>query len=300
MKLLLGLDFGGTKLAAGLVDPAGGAVLKRTQCATPHNAVASMAAMLAMARELTGGGVPRAVGVSFGGPVAADNRTVRLSMHIPGWEQAPLAEWLETEFGVPCAVANDADAAALAEYRFGAGRGVRHMLYLTVSTGIGGGVIVEGRLHRGERAWAGEVGHMVLDPDGPPCPCGRNGCLEALASGLSIARDARIHAPHLNPSDPGAISARDVVAALDHDPAARKVWERAMRWLGVGIASAANLLNPGLVVLGGGLTNAGALLFDPVQRELSRRALDPETRIVRAQLGDDVGILGGAALVMEN
>lgn len=296
--MVLGLDFGGTKLAAGLVNPADGAVVRRAQCATPPDASASWAAMLALARDLCGGERPTSIGVSFGGPVAADGRTVRLSMHVPGWEQAPLADWLESAFGVAAQVANDGDAAALAEYRFGAGRGVRHMLYLTVSTGIGGGVIVDGRLHRGERAWAGEIGHMVLDPEGPPCPCGRNGCLESLASGLSIAREARLHAPHLNPDDPAAITARDVAAALPHDAAARQVWERAMRWLGVGIGSAANLLNPGVVVLGGGLTNAGEVLFEPVRREVARRMMDPETQIVRAQLGADVGVLGGAALMI--
>jgi glucokinase len=247
------------------------------------------------------------IGVSFGGPVEADGRTVRLSMHVPGWENMALADQLEREFGVPAAVANDGDAAALAEHRFGAGRGVRHMLYLTVSTGIGGGVIVDGRLHRGERAWAGEVGHMTLRPDGPPCPCGRNGCLESLASGLSVARAARERLG-LEPSSPSIlaalpadqITARDVAAAAEQgDLLARAVWEEAMGWLGVGIAAAANLLNPGRVVLGGGMTDAGALLFDPVRRVAAARALDPALEVVPAALGAEAGILGGAALMFD-
>ena len=338
MACILGLDFGGTKLAAGLVDTATGVLVARASHPTPvaGGAEASLALMRSLAASLLADhgsptrdqGTPGirpsvyaadarsslvidpssvvAVGVSFGGPVAADGRTVRLSMHVPGWEDVALADRLEAAFGVPAAVANDGDAAALAEYRFGAGRGVRHMLYLTVSTGIGGGVIIDGHLHRGERAWAGEVGHQVLKPDGPPCPCGRNGCLESLASGLSVARDARapLAAPDAPPSalasiPPAELSARDVAAAAAQgDALAHEVWDAAMAWLGIGVASACNLLNPGRVVIGGGLTRAGDLLFAPVRRVAAERALDPALEIARAALGDDVGILGGAALVM--
>jgi glucokinase len=322
MSYILGLDFGGTKLAAGLVDPVSGTVVADARCPTPPGgAEASLAMMITMARDLLD---PKhvsgpdskdsadanmqpsltrslahpftlsGIGVSFGGPVEADGRTVRLSMHVPGWEAAPLAERLEATFAAPVVVANDADAAALAEYRYGAGRGVRHMLYLTVSTGIGGGVIIDGRLHRGERAWAGEVGHMVLDPNGPACPCGRNGCLEALASGLSIARAMRERLG----AAAQKMTARDVALAVAAgDAVARDVWNSAMNWLGVGIASAANLLNPGCVVIGGGLTRAGELLFAPVRQIVAQRALDQRLVVLPAALGDDVGIIGGAALI---
>ncbi len=222
MSYILGLDFGGTKLAAGLVEPSIGAVVASARCPTPGDArgqpgrddpasLTSCSGVMANPHPFTRSPLhplperrrrkPRptgpgchsltGVGVSFGGPVEADGRTVRRSMHVPGWEAFGLADRLEGEFGAPALVANDADAAALAEQSFGAGRGVRHLLYLTVSTGIGGGVIINGRLHRGEHAWAGEIGHMPLVQDGPPCPCGRHGCLESLASGLSIARAAR-------------------------------------------------------------------------------------------------------------
>jgi glucokinase len=253
----------------------------------------------------------KGVGVSFGGPVEADGRTVRRSMHVPGWEGFALADRLEHELGIPALVANDADAAALAEHRFGAGRGVRHMLYLTVSTGIGGGVIVDGRLHRGERAWAGEIGHMPLKPDGPPCPCGRHGCLESLASGLSIARAARDRIQAQAPSSDGRshtllsalpidqISARDVaVAAAQGDQLARAVWDEAMLWLGLGVAAAANLLDPGRVVIGGGLTGAGPLLLGPLRQAVAAHALDPAVEVALAELGDEVGVLGGAALLL--
>jgi glucokinase len=316
MPYALGLDFGGTKLAAGLIVD--GRVLASARCPTPPAAEESIAAMVRLARSLlapqptTRGSRVRlarptvrvredtliGVGVSFGGPVAPDGRTTRLSMHIPGWEQLALADLLEREFDVPAVVANDGDAAALAEYRFGAGQGVQTLLYLTVSTGIGGGLVINGALHRGERAWAGEVGHLLLQAHGPRCPCGRRGCLESLASGQSIAREARVRLTHLNPAAPETLTAQDVVAAAESDPAARAVWLEAMTWLGYGIASAANLINPGRVVLGGGLTNAGAALFAPVRSAAAERALDPELTIVPAALGGHVGIIGGGALVL--
>jgi len=295
--VLLGLDFGGTKLAAGLVDQHG-AVLASARCATPlqGGASASLDAMLALARDVLvgqAGSQLSGVGVSFGGPVAADGRTVRLSMHVPGWEHVALAELLEAALGVPARIANDGDAAALAEYHFGAGRGVQHLLYMTISTGIGGGLIIAGQLHRGAHAWAGEIGHMVLDPAGPPCPCGRTGCLESLASGRSIARAFAQQRPE-QPLSAEAIAQ----AAARGDALAQQIWDEAMRWLGLGIASAANLLNPGLVVLGGGLTRAGEQLFAPVRQVVAGRVLDPDLSIVAAALGDHVGILGGAALLL--
>ena len=337
MSYILGLDFGGTKLAAGLAELSSDTVVASARCPTPPGgADASLAAMLSLGHDLlaqTDSKIEdrgwkiaerdlyplssilypqlKGVGVSFGGPIEADGRTVRRSMHVPGWEGFALADRLEREFSVPVQIANDADAAALAEHRFGAGRGARHMLYLTVSTGIGGGVIVDGRLHRGERAWAGEIGHMPLVPDGPPCPCGRRGCLESLASGLSIAREARDRIQALSPIGDrrsqtvlsalpaDQITARDVAAAAEQgDPLARAVWDAAMLWLGMGIAAAANLLDPGRVVIGGGLTRAGPLLLDPVRQIVAARALDPAVEVVPAALGDEVGVLGGAALLI--
>lgn len=303
MSYVLGLDFGGTKLAAGIVDTATGQVIVSGRCATPAGgAPQGLAAMVALADGLRAQvATPiTAVGVSFGGPVEADGRTVRLSMHIPGWEGVALAARCESHFGVPGVIANDADAAGLAEYRFGAGQGCTHMLYLTVSTGIGGGVIINGQLHRGEHAWAGEVGHMILKPDGPACACGGNGCLESLSSGLSIARDARANVPpSLRDRDPATITARDVaVAAANGDVVAQQIWDHAVSWLGIGISSASNLLNPGIIVLGGGLTGAGEQLFAPLRTIMAYRALSKQVVLKPAALGDVIGIMGGAALCM--
>jgi glucokinase len=321
--LTLALDFGGTKLAAGLVDAKTGQVFAAEQCPTPDDAASGYAAMLDMAETLVvrAAEQPHAAGVSFGGPVEADGRTVRYSMHIHGWENAALATWIERDMVLPCAIANDADAAALAEQRYGAGREVMHLLYLTVSTGIGGGIVIGGTIYRGARAWAGEVGHQVLDPKGPPCACGRNGCLESLASGRGVARAAKValnelrsnldllQAEDMTPAQHNSsllrlpieqITAQTVAEAVaTGDVLASTVWERAMTWLGIGIANAANVLNPALVVLGGGLTRAGALLFEPVRQVVAQRVLDPGLKIVPAALGEHIGLLGGAAIAAD-
>lgn len=309
--IILSLDFGGTKLAAGLVRAFSGHVIAAPRCPTPSDAQASYAAMLAMARDLLARTPEpvRAVGVSFGGPVEVDGRTVRRSMHIPGWENMDLADRLEADLVLPCTIANDADAAALAEHRYGAGRNISHLLYMTVSTGIGGGIVIGGQIYRGAHAWAGELGHQLLDPNGPPCYCGRNGCLESLASGRAMARAAQLALlDHRRPKSNErmqpdlligrvSITAQDIAEAVAvGDPFACEIWEKAMNWLGIGIANAANILNPARVVLGGGLTRAGALLFKPVRRVVAERVLDPELDIVPAELGDYVGLLGGAAV----
>lgn len=318
MDYVLGLDFGGTKLAAGLVNPKDGSIVATAFIPTPKQKAAddSFEAMLGLAQQLIKKNkvkTLKGIGVSFDGPVARDNRTARFSMHVTGWENFALAEKIEKELQAPSLITNDADAAALAEYRFGAGRGVDNMIYFTVSTGIGGGVIINGQLHRGERAWAGEFGHITLKPDGPLCPCGRNGCLEALASGLSVARSARERLK--NPPKPRLAShdestlykiPRDEITAYDVAMAAGKgdllaqlVWYEAMEWLGIGVACAANVLNPGRVVIGGGLSKAGALLLDPVKRVVAERVLDPKLEVVTAGLEDNVGILGAAALFVK-
>lgn len=318
MKYILGLDFGGTKLAAGIVDPKRGKIIRSNRCDTPKEKTAthSFKAMLSLAHTLLDKISKQSVsgiGISFDGPVEADGRRPRFSMHVAGWEGFPLADKIEKELKMPTQIGHDADAAALAEYYFGAGKRVKNLLYFTISTGIGGGVIIDGKLHRGEHAWAGEVGHMTLKPDGPICPCGRRGCLEALASGLSIAREAKERLKQLIPKPKPAnykisilkdlpsdqITAKTVVqAAAKGDLLANSVWNEAMAWLGLGIASAANILNPGKVVLGGGLTHAGDLLFEPVRRIVKMHAMDPKLEVVPAAFRENVGIMGAAALII--
>ncbi len=311
-SLILALDFGGTKLAAAAVEPGRRSFLARASAPSPSDksAETDRKIILSLAAEVLGGKRPAAVGVSFGGPVRAEGGLVLLSHHVPGWEGFPLAEWLRERFGAPAAVENDANAAALGEWRYGAGKGTDHFLYVTVSTGIGGGIVIGGKIYRGADGLAGEIGHMVVDPNGPRCTCGRRGCLEALASGPAIAARAReLLASYPRPAegrmlrelvgnDPGRITAREVaIAAARGDPLAAEILREAGEALGFGLAQAIALLNPERIALGGGVIKAGEPLLRPV-REAAERYAFPGARvdIAVAELGDDAPLWGAAAL----
>ncbi len=305
--LILGLDFGGTKLAAGVWRVGDGELLATRRRATDVTAGAEgdLAAMLAMSHELLdnigGGDELGAVGVCFGGQVNAARGVVIVQMHVPGWEMFPLRETLAAHFGVPAAVENDGNAAALAEHRFGAGRGRPSLLYLTVSTGVGGGLVLDGKIFEGANGLAGEIGHMLVVPGGPPCPCGRRGCLEAVAAGPAIARAALARLGE-NPARASLLrgipdlTAKDVAAAASQgDELAQEVLDEALGYLGLGVANAAVLLDPGCVVLGGGVTQMGEPLLTRVRAAVGERVFAP-CDVLLAQLGDDVGIWGGIAV----
>lgn len=222
-----------------------------------------------------------------------------------------MKELVATKLGVEVALDNDANAAALAEHRFGAGRGVQHMVYITFSTGVGSGIIIDGHLYRGGLGTAGEVGHMTIDVDGPLCTCGNRGCLLAWASGMALARMAReAMAAGISPGiarlaggDPERATAEVVAeAARQGDAVAQELVERTGAFLGIGLASLIQLLNPELIVIGGGLSRIGERLFAPMRRSLAERVVNPalaaSARIVQAELGDEVGVIGAAALLL--
>jgi glucokinase len=311
-RLLLALDFGGTKLTAGLA--ASGERRWRDHQRVPSppgsNAQSDLEIMMGLAQDMlaTAQAPPAAVGVSFGGLVDAAQGLVLLSHHVPGWERMPLREWLEERLGVPAAVDNDANVAALGEYRFGAGQGCDSLMYITVSTGVGGGWILNGQPWRGADGMAGEIGHVVVDPDGPLCLCGKRGCVERLASGPYIAQRARKWLQ----AQPGrghllralavdnleAITAELVAqAAAEGDGLAWEALEVAAWGLGVGIGNAANLVNPERFVLGGGVTKAGERFWEVVRRTARQTAL-PEVHfdVVPAALDDDAPLWGAVAL----
>jgi glucokinase len=251
-----------------------------------------------------------AVGVATPGPIDAPRGVVTATPNLPGWRDVPLGRMIQEEFGLPTYLENDANAAALAEQRFGAGRGADDMIYVTASTGIGGGFILDGRLYRGATGAAAEVGHMTILPHGPRCGCGNRGCLEALASGAAIAREARERIARGVPTlmaelaegDLDHISAKMVAQAAEQgDAEAREIIDAAMTYLGVGMANLVNILNPQLLVIGGGLTKMGPRLFDPVRRAVDRQAFSATAfavEIKRAELGEEVGLLGAAAVAM--
>jgi glucokinase len=264
--------------------------------------------MLALAEDVLAGDTPDAIGISFGGPVDATTGTVRLSHHVPGWENTPLRGILEAKFGVPVSVDNDANVAALGEYRFGAGRGCTSLLYITVSTGVGGGWILDGQPWRGANGMAGEIGHTVVDPQGPVCLCGKRGCVERLASGPYMAQQARdklTEQPNqgrilreLVNDDLEKITGKLISqAAAQGDELAWEVLHKGAWALGVGIGNAANLVNPQRVVLGGGVSKSGQRFWDVI-RQTARETALPEITVdvVPAELGDDAPLWGAVAL----
>jgi len=311
--LILALDFGGTKHTVGVVnrDRSGAWAIKRVPAPPNADAAADCATVFDVAHKMLGLRNPAAIGVSFGGPVDYNTGTVRLSHHVPGWENRPLQAMLEDEFHAPARVDNDANVAALGEYRYGAGQGCASLMYITISTGVGGGWILNGDIWRGQDGMAGEIGHTVVDPAGPVCLCGKRGCVERLASGPYLAGHARALLEQdpaagatlrgLAGGDPAAVDARLVAqAAAEGDPLAQGVLAEAAHALGMGIGNAANLVNPGRFVLGGGVTKSGEAWWQAVRAAARATAL-PEVLfdIVPAGLGDDAPLWGAVALAPE-
>jgi glucokinase len=307
---VIAVDLGGTKLLAGVVDEEG-VVVKRTVRATRTRSQDELLGELDGAiRELIEDG-GAAIGVGL--PSTIDQREGRAvsSVNIP-LAGIDFRDHLTSAFGLPAAIENDANAAALAEHRLGAGRGARHMVMLTLGTGIGGGLILDGKLYRGAVGAAGELGHMTVDLDGPPCQgtCPGRGHLEALASGTAADRLAAERAQANPDGDLGRAAAGgkvvDAKLAVDLAAAgpgdARDVLERVGFVLGTGIASYVNIFNPEVVVLGGGFARAGDLLFEPARKVVAERALPPGrdlVRIVPALLGPEAGLIGAGLVGFE-
>ena len=308
--LILALDFGGTKHTVGVVarDRRGPWAIKRVPAPPNADGAADRRVVFEAAHQLLGPRQPAAVGVSFGGPADYTTGTVRLSHHGPGWENVPLQALLEKEFRAPARIDNDANVAALGEFRFGAGQGASSLMYITVSTGVGGGWILNGDIWRGQDGMAGELGHVVVDPAGPVCLCGKRGCVERLACGPYLAQ----HARELLAADPASgptlralvngdltqVDARLVAeAAAQGDALAQQVLSEAAHALGVGIGNTANLINPSRFVIGGGVTKSGEAWWQAVRRAARATAL-PEVLfdLVPAGLGDDAPLWGAVAL----
>ncbi len=315
-RLVIGVDLGGTKITTALVDPSG-----RLLACDYRETLAAEGPEAVIGRILEGirtvlalQHVPAeqiaALGVGSPGPLDIAAGLVLSPPNLPGWEQVPLRQRLRDALGITTFLENDANAAALGEYRFGAGRGCQHMIYVTASTGIGGGLILNGALFHGASDLAGEIGHMTILAGGQRCGCGNRGCLEALASGTAIARRAResvargvpTRIAELARGQPERISARLVAqAAAAGDAEAQVILTEAMNYLGIGMANLANLFNPQRIIIGGGLTNLGEALFEPVHRALARHAFPGAARAVEvlpAALGENVGVLGAAAVAL--
>ena len=307
---VIAVDLGGTKLAAGLVDREG-AVLNRTVEPTDISGEEALLVQLERVIGAVAGEGFSALGV--GVPSTIDQRTGRAvtSVNIP-LAGVDLRDRLEARFVVPVMIENDGNAAAVAEHRLGAGRGSQHMIMLTLGTGVGGGLILDGRLYRGAVGAAGELGHITIDVDGPPCQgaCPGRGHLEALASGLAADELAAAAAAERPEGDLGraAAAGRVVDARLaaelagEGDGDAKGVLDHVGFHLGVGIASYVNVFNPEVVVVGGGFAQAGELLLAPARKVVAERALPPgrdDVEIVLAELGSAAGLVGAGLVAFE-
>jgi len=307
-KCVAGIDIGGTKIALALAAP-DGAFLEKTRIPTrvadgPHTILERVCTELEAMLERTGAKLA-AIGVGCGGPFDRARGLILSPPDLPGWDEFPLIALLEERFGVKVVLDNDANAAALGEQRYGAGLGLSQLVYITVSTGIGGGIIVRGELVHGVRDGAGEVGHMTILPDGPLCGCGARGCLEALCSGTAIARRARERLAageesYLSSLEQGELTAHAVAsAARAGDTLATKVWYDTIRYLSIGVGNLFNLLAPEAIIIGGGVSAASEFLFEPLREQVRARVrmLPPDKiNILQASLGGDSGIYGACML----
>lgn len=313
--LAIGIDIGGTKVAAGVVDPAG-RVLAHTRGDTPaHDVVLTRGVIVDTVRELAAAHRVSAVGIGAAGWIDASRDVVRFAPHL-AWRDEPLRDEVAAAVDLPVVVENDANAAAWAEYAFGAGAGAAaggSMLLVTVGTGLGGGLVLDGRLMRGAHGYAGEPGHQIAVPDGEPCGCGRRGCLEQYASGRALVRYARAGAVE-DPAaaaglmelagDPELITGAQVTtAARAGDKVARSAFDQVGRWLGTALADLVQVLDPQLVVVGGGVADAGDLLLSPTRdayrQALGRRGELPAAPVRVAQLGSIAGVVGAADLARQ-
>jgi glucokinase len=311
MSLTIGIDVGGTKVLGGVVDESG-KVLTTARKDTPRQGGSALTQTIAdVAKELLQQHSVTSVGVSAAGFVSSDRKTMLATPNIADWNGIDLDHQLTQLIGLPVVIENDANAAAWGEAKFGAGKNQNHMMMLTVGTGIGGGIVVNGALYRGAYGIAAEFGHMRVVPDGHICGCGARGCFEQYASGNALLRHAR-EAINASPEVARNLLSRGdgtiagltgqsiAEAARDGDPVALTAFNTTGQWLGAGIASLAVLLDPACVVIGGGVIDAGEILLKPTRESLERNmpfaGKHPYPKIIAAQLGNEAGLVGVADL----
>jgi len=311
-RKVLALDIGGTKLAVGVLTADGVVhaflVEPTLKEEGHHRVIARLFDMGHRAIASAGPGGMAAIGISSGGPLDPATGIVMAPLNLPDWIDVPISDLARAEFGLPAVLVNDATAGMLAEHRYGAARGAQIALYLTISTGVGGGAVIHGRLHRGAAGNGGEFGHVTVRPGGRRCTCGRSGCLEAYASGTSIAARARealaTDTSGSRLADVPAPTAEDVLAAAEAgDPLAVQLWTETTDVIGQAVTDLVNTFEPEVVVLGGGVTRAGAALIDPVRATVARTAMPLAAAAVRiefAQLGEAVCVVGAAARAFED
>jgi glucokinase len=305
MKAHIAVDIGGTQLRAGLYRLNSIKPVKLVKISTHHNDDTPIHRLISLIESIWPEELEiSSIGVAAPGPVNPFEGIIYTAPNIPGWENYPLSTYLRDYFEVPVLLGNDANLAALGEWQYGAGRGHSHLVYITVSTGVGGGIIVENRPLLGTKGLAAEIGHITVLPDGPICSCGCPGHLEALASGTAIARwfsealasgNPSILSGHQNPK-----SSEIAEAANKGDDLAIAAFRQAGTYLGLGIINLLHIFNPSIVIIGGGVSRSGNLLLEPVktilkEQVISSRYLD-DLIITSPNLGDEAGLVGALVL----
>jgi glucokinase len=301
----IGVDVGGTKIAAAVVTPEG-EVLNEVRYPSSGPKERLLSSMARSVNEVRNGFEVGGVCLAVPGTVSTVENKIIDAPNLHAIEGIPLKDELEERTGLTTTVENDANAAAWGEFRFGAGSEVSHLIFITLGTGVGGGVISHGVLLRGAQGAGGEMGHITIQATGPRCGCGNHGCLEALASGTAIARRAREVASEEPDSALGQLAVERAVLGEDvaglarqGDEAAISVLRETGVWLGIGLAGFVNVFNPEVIAIGGGAARAGDLILDAARHEVRLRAMSPSRDLVEikeATLGADSGVLGAAAL----
>lgn len=313
-KIVCAVDLGGTKINTGLVTE-DGKVIKSVKI--PTNASEGPDAILGRIKKSIHDVLKMAslsakdicgIGVGSPGPLDPVEGVVISPSNLPGWNRVPVVQILKDEFGIPVALNNDANSAALGEYIFGSGKGTKNFVYMTISTGIGGGVIIDGKLYSGTNCNAAEVGHATIDFKGPKCNCGNYGCLEVFASGTGLAKIARKAVESgkntiiKDIAGEQPIKAEHVFeAAKRGDEVAKKLLDDEAFYLGIGISNIMMFYNPERIAVGGGMSKQWDILEDRVMEVVKERTLQPLWEVcpvVKAELGDDIGVLGAAALMI--
>jgi len=310
----IGVDLGGTRIKAGAVDRDGRVVARVTidteADGGPDHVIDRIVAVIEELLDTPAVSKAPMVGVGIGAPGAlSQSRGVVISPpNLPGWREVAIATKVGTRVKLPILLENDANCAAVGESLAGAGRGIRDLVMFTLGTGVGSGIILEGRLLRGHFESAGELGHTIVQPDGRACLCGQRGCLEAYASAGHIARRVReaMEAGETSSladtlAERGEIDAQDVAAASEHDVLAGRIWDDACRYLAIACVNAQHAMNPQRVILGGGMSAAGDRLLTPVREHFNRLTwpgVNDRPEIVLASLGDDAGLIGAAAVML--
>jgi len=311
-KPVVAVDIGGTKIITAVFG-GDGAVLSRIYCLTlahegPVRVVRRLNETIGRAIDKAGLKKSQVAGIGLAAAAIIDiNRgLVTEAPNLPRWHNVKLPSLIAGEFNLPVYMLNDASAAALGEHRYGAGRGLNNLIYITVSTGIGGGIVIDGELYNGTDGCAAEIGHMVIMVDGPACNCGRRGCLESLASGTAIGRMAKERLAHGEKSTMRTLAGNNIEevtsktvarAARKGDVLALDVIHTAAGYLGIGLASLVNILNPQMIIIGGGVSSMGAMLLGPARKSMKAHAFKlpaSTVRIVRPALGMDAGLVGAA------